>query len=877
MAAKAFLRSGFQYLHDLNFFKSPTLLDNQDDIHYQRLSTRVFIITFIILLGVLLVYNCTLTNAKTITIPSPTLQQYNQLHASYPQTLTCPCSQISINRRLSLNVTYSLHQICGSMFVTPEWISYIGNALGRIWLDDFRHTGPLLFQGIQSLCQLAQVTIDNSVKEFQATNFVSAVAVSEEIFQVQVNNLIQQFIKSTASIFAQALRSIRDINQANALLSGRMTNYNLFIFSDTPYVGIDTVNYDDDCSCTLSSQCTTAAVIYGNRSLSSAKPVPGFYLGCYLLEGLRQSRLECLYDQSCLDELRDHLINYERADVIALDPSGSSRFSPNTPFGDIVDDLMVDAWNWIVTYEKYYEECMPKECSYIMISRNGIVAVVTTLVGLMGGLITALKLIIPRVCQIIRWKISKKGRSTGRYKRLNEYHLFLLLFCLEVSVIKTPDHFVSMTIKSLVKLNLFESISTANNLKELHHQRISTRVFTVTFIVSLLILLSYNTAITHLETVTIMNPSVDQYQDLYSLHSETLTCPCSQISVNQQKFLNITYSLHQICSSVFITSEWISYIGIIDERMWLDDFRYIGPLLFQGIRSLCQLGAETIAHSREQLYTNNFISALALTKQVFQSQADSLVQQFIKSTINRFLVSLRTIRDTNQVNAILSGLSTNYYITVSSGLSHFTVYSLLYDDGCTCEHSSQCITSAPLYRNHSFSSAWSVPGFYVGCYILEGLRRSPLECLYDQSCLDELRERLTSHSFTNVTPLKQPSSSRFSPSTPFGDVLDELMVDAWNWTAMYEAYYEECQPKECSYTMISHNGIVAVVTISVGLVGGLITALKLIVPRIVQLKLKQSKEIKPDPSKPSISEIVEEMSSTGAQLFRNRSEKERFI
>ena len=418
MAIKAIIRIGLQYLHDLNFFKSPTLGDNQEDIRYQRLSTRVLIITFILLLTILVVYNFTLINVTTINVRTPTFDQYNHLHASHPQTLTCPCSEVSISRRLFLNVTYSLHPICSSIFVTEEWISYLGNVWIKIWLDDFRHVGPLLFQGIRSLCQLAQVTIDNSLKEFQTTNFVSAFAISEVIFRVQMDNLIQQFIKSTANIFSQSLRSIRDISHANALQSGGMTNYYLILYSDLPYVGTRTVYYDNGCSCIFSSQCTTAAVIYGNQSYSSMWPVPGFYLGCYILEGLRQSRLECLYNQSCLDELRSRSMRYEWADVIALGPSSSSRFSPNTLFGDILDRLMVDAWNWTVTYEAYYEECKPKECSYTMISCNGIVTIVTTLVGLVGGLITALKLIIPRVCQMIRWIISKKKRGTGILKQL---------------------------------------------------------------------------------------------------------------------------------------------------------------------------------------------------------------------------------------------------------------------------------------------------------------------------------------------------------------------------------------------------------------------------------------------------------------------------
>jgi hypothetical protein len=65
------------------------------------------------------------------------------------------------------------------------------------------------------------------------------------------------------------------------------------------------------------------------------------------------------------------------------------------------------------------------------------------------------------------------------------------------------------------------------------------------------------------------------------------------------------------------------------------------------------------------------------------------------------------------------------------------------------------------------------------------------------------------------------------------------MIEEWNVLMMYETYYNECQPIQCSYKVARKNDVIYIVTTLFGIAGGLTTTLKLIVPRLVKLARKK--------------------------------------
>jgi hypothetical protein len=112
--------------------------------------------------------------------------------------------------------------------------------------------------------------------------------------------------------------------------------------------------------------------------------------------------------------------------ITALDTTLLVQFLENSTINEVVDQLMVEQWNQSIMYDRYYNECQPAECIYTHQTNNNPIYIVTTLIGLLGGLITVLKLIVPRLVMFL-WKNPEEPRTyTG--KRISEKTLFLSVY-----------------------------------------------------------------------------------------------------------------------------------------------------------------------------------------------------------------------------------------------------------------------------------------------------------------------------------------------------------------------------------------------------------------------------------------------------------------
>jgi hypothetical protein len=211
---------------------------------------------------------------------------------------------------------------------------------------------------------------------------------------------------------------------------------------------------------------------------------------------------------------------------------------------------------------------------------------------------------------------------------------------------------------------------------------------------------------------------------------------------------------------------------------------------------------------------------------------------------NSFLLSLSMIRDTTQANALWSARSTNYLIAGNKGGTPLT--GIMEYEYCLCSSSSACIASSSIYQAPNPEKLFVVPGFYIGCYVLEALLKSTLECFYHQTCFNQLQMYFSSSSAINATALNSSSPSNYSINSTIKDLVGNLMIEQWNVSTMYERYYNECQPTQCTYWIETGNDLIYTVTTLFGIVGGLITVLKLIVPRLV--KLIRKKRERPGPA-----------------------------
>ncbi|CAF4665775.1 unnamed protein product, partial [Rotaria sp. Silwood2] len=80
----------------------------------------------------------------------------------------------------------------------------------------------------------------------------------------------------------------------------------------------------------------------------------------------------------------------------------------------------------------------------------------------------------------------------------------------------------------------------------------------------------------------------------------------------------------------------------------------------------------------------------------------------------------------------------------------------------------------------------------------------------------------------------------------FHQDVNELMIEKWNLSMMYERYYTKCQPIRCNYSYTTRNNRIYIVSTLCDLADGLVTILKLIVSLLVKLirRNKRSSMIK---------------------------------
>ncbi|CAF1495524.1 unnamed protein product, partial [Adineta ricciae] len=392
-------------IQHFNLFPSIPPSTDQHQLRNQFISTRLFIFLFSSFFSILLLYNSLITIRKTVIVKSPSFTDYVQLNATYSQTLTCPCTQISIDYKNIVRVNYTLHQVCSSVFITQNWINSIHtentNSSVSLFYFDFRSIGTYAFQALKSICELLDETIIGDINVFYLNQFISTSVIPYNALELQIQDLINRLHSSIVRGFWSSLSMIRETTQGNALYSTGTMAYIFRLDTRSRYLYM-TLRVYDNCSCASSATCVRESIIYNAENGSISFRVPKFYIGCSTVEALLQSTLQCFYDRNCIDSIQAHL--FPVVPVTPLDPSISSNYLANSTVDELLQRLMIEQWDVSLMYENYYEQCKPVECSHISETRNDAVFVVTTLIGLLGGLVTALKVVVPLLVNFIRRK-----------------------------------------------------------------------------------------------------------------------------------------------------------------------------------------------------------------------------------------------------------------------------------------------------------------------------------------------------------------------------------------------------------------------------------------------------------------------------------------
>lgn len=259
-------------------------------------------------------------------------------------------------------------------------------------------------------------------------------------------------------------------------------------------------------------------------------------------------------------------------------------------------------------------------------------------------------------------------------------------------------------------------------------------------------------------------------------------------------------------------------------------FEKIATRHFQLLAILCQLTTQHLDDAISKFASKNFIGSQLFSFGVFNSQTQAIINQFQVATINSFLNTIELIRDMTSDNMLISVLETNwkwkdpiddggFYLFRPTARTQSVVYG-----SCDCALSSKCVLPGIVSNN------LTLPGLMVGCYPLESLLKSTLECLYSASCFYLLQ---TVHE--EFIPLNPYIPTRYNLNSSVESILSQLMVEQWASNVFFENYYVECAPFLCSYSYFKHRAAIDVITMLLGLYGGLVIIMNVVVVILVAL------------------------------------------
>ena len=423
----------------LNLFNSRA--SDPAKIHREIYSSRLLVLLLIISIIILTLYTSISVQTKSETIKWPSQSVYERLLKQYPNTLQCPCGNISILYGEFVNITPIVHQVCSSQFITEKWIEFSFKANTTfIWPMDIRTSLSAMWQLISSLCQSSNETIHDSLNQFANSTIISPMVLPEELLKAKTQASLYLTVQTASSAWLRPLTTLHRITQANGLMTGLLTNYVALqpgiLADETRFMSIWMDKYtlkgtNKSCSCQSDGSCPIPAGFYlynmketyGSYNLNIYEPnttLSSIVIDCLPMQTTMISSLECFYNQSCLNILLSIYPN--PVNITILDASLTSRFSPTMKIEFLINELFIEKIFNETIYEKYYDQCTPVYCTFTYSRRFDWIYVITTLIALLGGLYTTLHFITPYFIDFILFL--KKRRSGQIEHEQNQSKIF---------------------------------------------------------------------------------------------------------------------------------------------------------------------------------------------------------------------------------------------------------------------------------------------------------------------------------------------------------------------------------------------------------------------------------------------------------------------
>ncbi|CAF2751676.1 unnamed protein product [Rotaria sp. Silwood2] len=321
-----------------------------------------------------------------------------------------------------------------------------------------------------------------------------------------------------------------------------------------------------------------------------------------------------------------------------------------------------------------------------------------------------------------------------------------------------------------------------------------------------MILIGYTSSIVQTQTHIINNPSRAIYEVLYTKYSIMLQCECHEIAIPYGSFLSLSLEYHPVCSSAFITDTWLQVTRRDDNLDFAynpEDFFYAGFGFFNTLASLCSLAQTILNNSLHVFNRNRLVSGQVLFKNELIARSFVIFGTFKTNTINKLKRDLSFIQShTRDMLSISQGITyTRIYERVNRYMYNELFSIPLEWDDCSCTLNDQCKALMGFYWNNASPLLkFTIPNLFVDCFTLQAVYKSSLDCLFNQTCLDAAQNEIRSERPINVSVL-QARPNGFLHTTSINEIIDTLMVERWGENIQYARYYEQCSPKQCSYSL----------------------------------------------------------------------------
>ncbi|CAF3324431.1 unnamed protein product [Rotaria sp. Silwood2] len=766
---------------------------------------------------------------KNVDVNSPSYIDFQFLNEHYSSTLRCPCSQLTIFYETFTRVNVKFHQVCSSKFVSATWIESIyenHNGSSSFSKTDVHSTLTNFWQTIAALCRISKSSINDALAQFNASTCLSPMATTKEVVRMETDAELDALVTSFQSIIMRDLLTIQHLTAGNQVVSSLATNFDAHLVSSG--LGFElrlSPKIFGNCSCLNVHGCSRQ--LYFDYLINQTMiAIPGMTSNCLMVNAVLDSSLECYYNLSCINLLHASMNNIE---FLKID--GKSDFMPNSTIRAILNDLMTEEIKVKVDFNNYYAQCKPTHCSYVYSHRCDVLFAITTMIGVYGGLSVFLNFIIPVIV-----KRSLRDRM----------------------------HYLWQT---LVDLNLFKS--RILDAEKIPQQRITTRFFIFLMVFSTIIIGFYAFLSVQTQIITIANPSLDTYEDLYNNYSTTLSCPCSQAIVPYGSFVTIAYTLHQICSSDLVSSDWLNFILGYNQSISFnfsgmyrmnEEFQRTGSSYFQFLASFCSVAREIIDEAINTIILTQYVNSHVPSKSLFIKHITAFNRSLTLCIIDDFMRTKDWLVTAALANRYLIGLYSNERIQFLEDNSTIVVDDIIlphHDQPqeqsisilgmCSCRRSSSSCHRVPtlVYKMANGTRTWrNFIGIEVGCVPVFDLLNSDVSWWYTSAYIEQIRqgyaEGVNVKEIPNIQPLNSSVSTRFHMNNQsyilFEALLDELLIETWtNDIFRFDLFYTLCAPLSCSYTIDEKYPLFVALLLLISICGGLNRALRLFLPALINL------------------------------------------